>query len=113
MKLRSISKFRSHISTRLSPGVDSQGEVNLREDTLCFMQFYSRFHFNTKLMAFHSVQRSSSSYSNRVGFKTKFILELADVSNEFLFGGSQKSAFHCMNGITVNIIPASFKMTNC
>ena len=34
-------------------------------------------------MAFHSVQHSSSSY--RVGFETKFILELADVSNEFLF----------------------------
>ena len=34
-------------------------------------------------MASHSVQYSSSSY--RVGFETKFILELADVSNEFLF----------------------------
>ena len=88
------------------------GKVNLREDTLCFMHFYSGFHFNANLTPCHFVQHSSSSY--RLGFETKFILELADVSNEFLFPLEvEKSAFHCMNGMTVNIIPASFKKTNC
>ena len=87
MKLRSISKFRSHSSTRLSPGVDPQVESTFTRVHIMFyaILFMISFQYKTYAVSFCASRLQHCSSRYRVGIETKLIIELADIPNEFLF----------------------------
>ena len=88
MKLRSIGKFRSHSFTRLNPRVYSQGESKFTRNHITFLRNFILDFISVQILSLRRVILCNIPLHVidciESVLKPSFILELADVSSEFL-----------------------------